>query len=198
MPVTKKFSQKVNKFVSNMSNSVFSMYATVLTLGFALIFSFVWILEASFFFYIMPLTSFCFEENVAVNTFVNNGTNGPGVYAIKTSQWLEEYAPCSLNSVISYDNSTWGGEPLSMHIGPTTLMVRDRAAECSSYVRENSPAGASILDPNYLFDRFESAVLAEDAQADVQTLWENTPVKVRFCLPLFQLILSSTHSLFIF
>ena len=107
-----------------MPNSKFSLYATVVTLAMALVFAFIWVLICSFFFWVMPLTSFCFEENVAVNTFVNNGTKGDIVYDIKTSIWLEEYAPCSLNSVLTYDNSTWGAEPTNLHIGPRTFRVR--------------------------------------------------------------------------
>lgn len=51
------------------------------------------------------------------------------------------------------------------------------ASECSSYQREDPPVGTTLMSKDYLYDRFENAVLSEDAQADVQTLWENTPIK---------------------
>ena len=128
MPVKNKISQNVNNFVQGMPNSKFSLYATLLTLSMALVFAFIWILEVSFIFWVMPLTSFCYEENVAINTFINNNTKGDIVYDIKSSAWLEEYAPCSLNSVLAYDNSTWGGEPGNFHIGPAA--VRNRELDC--------------------------------------------------------------------
>lgn len=167
-----KVSERLNRAVGKMPNSVFSIYATISTCAIAALVAIVWCSLCGFLFFVFPFTRDTYMDNLVVNTWINNGTRGEVVYAMKAREWVEEYAPCSSEN-LSEALNVWGAPVEDLHIAPMTIRMRDVASQCAPEPDEDAEDGA-VVNFQETYSRFVDAT--ENSTNDAQSIWNERPL----------------------